>query len=37
MNRKQERMLKYSIGLVLAIIFSMYMQSRGMNFWQWFN
>jgi hypothetical protein len=37
MSRKKELIIKFSVGLALAIIFQLYLMSKGSNFWMWFN
>jgi|GEM_PF-3597358 len=36
MSKKTELMIKLGVGLVLAILLQLYLESRGSNFWHWF-
>jgi len=36
MSRKSEIILKFTLGLVVAIIIQLWLQSRGINAWHWF-
>jgi hypothetical protein len=35
MTRKQEIVLRFTIGLVLAILLELYLRSKGMSIWDW--
>jgi len=37
MSRNKQLILKYSAGLIIAILLQQWLQSRGLDVFQWFN
>ncbi len=36
MSRNKQLILKYTAGLIIAILLQMWLQSRGLDIWHWF-